>query len=93
MIHSNALLFLHANYDQFIKGSPQVRSHLQGDIRSIENCMGVANGKWTDEQEERFACQYELYMCKKFPGMDLVPPRGIYLDPILIEVFKEWSGE
>jgi tetratricopeptide (TPR) repeat protein len=93
LIHSNAHVFLRMTYDILINGSPQARSRVKGTISSIEKCMGVVNGKWTDEQEERFARQYELYIFKKSPEMNLVPPRGISLDPILIGVFDEWSGK
>ncbi|MBM3150707.1 MAG: tetratricopeptide repeat protein [Chloroflexi bacterium] len=91
LAHTMGHRLLHMLYDVRGKALPQCREQCEKDIEYIEQWAGVVNGKWTYEQDERFACQYELFMAKKVPLMQLQPPQGEILDPGIGEIFTRIS--
>ena len=79
-------------YELSVIALPEYRGEILKDVMEVERWAGVIDGKWTNEQGERFVCQYELYMAKKEPDLLLEPTYDEALDPIIMDIVKRHSG-
>ncbi len=91
LIHGTGHILLHMLYDISMNALPEKRGQIQKDIKSIETWAGVKDGMWTNEEDERFARQYELYMLQSKPELKLEPIQGELLDPIIGDILNRYS--
>ena len=91
-IHAQGRLLLRDLYQTLGEALPEYRAQIQKDIVALEAWADVKDGKWTDEQVERFARQFELYVAEWMP--DLIPQisQTEYLNPVVREILNRMHG-
>lgn len=84
--HAMGHILLHDLYESTDTSLPQYRDQIKKDVALIESWAKVIDSKWTNEQEERFARQHELFMSQKKPELDIQPIQGEILDPAIRDI-------
>jgi len=89
LIHGMGHILLHDIYNATVNALPEYRIEAQNDVVVIEAWAGVINRKWTDEQEERFAHQVEIYLSKKGAYSSLVISPDQQLDSAISKIIEK----
>jgi tetratricopeptide (TPR) repeat protein len=91
VMHGMGHIILHMIYDASAKALPQYRDQIRKDISTIEVWAGVIDSNWTNDQEERFARQYEYYIAINKPALQLKLSKNEQLDKSISDILKRLS--